>query len=530
MPESDLAVMVAKLVQRLLVLASEDHELRSHVRALALQVLAAIEQVEAPAEGTPSVAAQTADEKATPAIAAMSPPRRVAPSPEILEGMQAAVQSMTSAVPVPPSVSAPGPVSQEVTDSDLPLIEERCRVKAEGARWAAKRRQRLAEGADYQLEIEPLDREIIEKAKKLPDCFLWTNHPSGPSPSDLSLLDDLAGCFETTADAIALVRSLLVESEREGTEFEQALELLAEAQSALRVAVNLVGYKQDKDQLCTYQWLRSTCRRDQVYIKRYMQLTDQANPKEWSSLGDRIQDLDARAQDRQQRRKQHESALKKARYHAKRLLSGDKQDHARDWGIVIETVDYLVQGGTQPSSIDLRDVLLPVVEEMPDVDLPSNFRLVMREIDRFLAERPTPQPKEQRVEATEKVKQVAKWLTGKTLVLIGGVPRPHAREALKRAFGLKEVDWVETQDHDSVARFESHVARPEVAVVLLAIRWSSHSFADVKQFCDRHGKPLVRLPAGYNPNQVAAQIAQQCGERLEACSSSLPKVPIPSGG
>ena len=62
--------------------------------------------------------------------------------------------------------------------------------------------------------------------------------------------------------------------------------------------------------------------------------------------------------------------------------------------------------------------------------------------------------------------------------------------------------------------FEPYVARPEVALVLLAIRWSSHSFGDVKRFCDDHGKPMVRLPGGYGVNQVAAQILAQCGERL----------------
>jgi hypothetical protein len=50
--------------------------------------------------------------------------------------------------------------------------------------------------------------------------------------------------------------------------------------------------------------------------------------------------------------------------------------------------------------------------------------------------------------------------------------------------------------------------------VLLAIRWSSHSFGDVKRSCDRHGKPMVRLPGGYSPNQVAAQILAQCSGRL----------------
>ena len=53
-----------------------------------------------------------------------------------------------------------------------------------------------------------------------------------------------------------------------------------------------------------------------------------------------------------------------------------------------------------------------------------------------------------------------------------------------------------------------------MAAVLLAIRFASHSFGDARTFCDRHGKPFVRLPAGYGPNQVARQILDQAGDRL----------------
>jgi len=54
---------------------------------------------------------------------------------------------------------------------------------------------------------------------------------------------------------------------------------------------------------------------------------------------------------------------------------------------------------------------------------------------------------------------------------------------------------------------------------MLAIRWCSHSYKDVKRFCDRYSIPLVRLPAGLHPNQVAAHILGQCGERLKAKTS-----------
>jgi len=36
----------------------------------------------------------------------------------------------------------------------------------------------------------------------------------------------------------------------------------------------------------------------------------------------------------------------------------------------------------------------------------------------------------------------------------------------------------------------------------------------VREFCEKYGKPLVRLPGGYSTNQVAVQIMQQCSDRL----------------
>jgi hypothetical protein len=85
-----------------------------------------------------------------------------------------------------------------------------------------------------------------------------------------------------------------------------------------------------------------------------------------------------------------------------------------------------------------------------------------------------------------------------------GDRRGNAYQAIKDAFGLKELIWIETREHESFEGFEPYVARPDVAAVLLAIRWASHSYGEVKDFCDQYGKPLVRLPGGYGLNQVAA--------------------------
>jgi hypothetical protein len=99
----------------------------------------------------------------------------------------------------------------------------------------------------------------------------------------------------------------------------------------------------------------------------------------------------------------------------------------------------------------------------------------------------------------------------KRMVIIGGDRRPHAYEALKSAFGLKELIWIVTREHESTDKFVPCISRPDIDVVLLAIRWSSHSYGDVKTICDRFGKEFHRLPAGYNPRQVAHQILRHRG-------------------
>ena len=99
-------------------------------------------------------------------------------------------------------------------------------------------------------------------------------------------------------------------------------------------------------------------------------------------------------------------------------------------------------------------------------------------------------------------------------MLIGAQGRRDAAGAIERAFGLGGVEWIGTSEHDSFHDFEPSIARSDVAAVLLLIRWSSHSFGEVRAVCDRHGKPLVRLPGGYNPNQIAAAILAQASDRL----------------
>jgi hypothetical protein len=155
---------------------------------------------------------------------------------------------------------------------------------------------------------------------------------------------------------------------------------------------------------------------------------------------------------------------------------------------------------------------------VPDgLDLPPAVGLVFREIDRYLEERP-PEAATVAEPPTPEVAEVAALLSGREAVLIGGHVRPDRRAALIEAFGLADLNWLTTPEHTSVSVFEAPIARPEVAVVLLATRWSNHDYQNVKDYSTEHGKLFVKLPAGYHPNQVAHQILGQVGERLRSAA------------
>jgi hypothetical protein len=342
------------------------------------------------------------------------------------------------------------------------------------------------------------------------------NQPGGPSRAEYPLLEDLAGCFEAVADASSLVRQVSLGPDISRELFERVLNVAAEAQSALRVSILRVDGPTDNDQAQLFGWLRATTDEQRVFIPHFMRLDDVANPARWTDLRLRISGVRDEVEKVRNVDKQRKKLFSKIGYYLKKMNSASDPEVLDNWQAIVGAVDELVKMGVPPSNVQIRELLLPVLEEMPELpDLPRGFQLFVREIDRYLALRQEDgadvsgpaQPKED-------VKQVARLLGGKSVVLVGGDCRPYAQEALKRAFGLDELYWIETREHQTIEGFEPFIARPDVAVVLLAIKWSSHSFGDVRVFCERHGKPLVRLPAGYNPNQVAYQILSQCGERL----------------
>jgi hypothetical protein len=116
--------------------------------------------------------------------------------------------------------------------------------------------------------------------------------------------------------------------------------------------------------------------------------------------------------------------------------------------------------------------------------------------------------------STHDILAVRNALRGKRIVMIGGDERPQRKKAIIEAFELSELEWVATKPHETHDSLTGPIRDHDTALVLLLIRWSSHSYGEMRDVCAEFEKPLVRLPAGYNPAMIAREVIEQAGARL----------------
>ena len=466
---------IVEVAEHLLGAASTDDRLRSSLRLCAEEILARTTHPASPA----------VDE---------------APSPS--EGEQ----------PVDEPAHPPKPRRAD-EPFNLAVMQGRLALKAEAARWAAERPRRLAEGADLHLEIRPQDQEFFRRAQEQ-GCYLWMLAPKGCGPGTPGHFTLIAAWYENLAEALGLLALVIEEGGWQADEITDLLGLAAESQSALRVAVGEACGVGDEDQQAVFEWLRGAAAEHRIFIRAGMRRDDPTDPSEWAAVAGRIHEAGRRFEERQAQARKRKKLLAKVRHKASVLIA-TPPDASESWAELALAVDELVQAGLPPSDKGLREALLPVFDRLPSgPDMPAGLRLAVREIDKFRQSRPLPETTTEGPEPGALVREARKLLAGRSAVLIGGEARRRAKEALEWTLGLKELIWLRGNDYRSFQDFEPFVARPDVAVVVLAIRWSSHSFGEVRSLCDRYGKPLVRLPGGYNPNQVAQQIVVQAGKRL----------------
>lgn len=114
------------------------------------------------------------------------------------------------------------------------------------------------------------------------------------------------------------------------------------------------------------------------------------------------------------------------------------------------------------------------------------------------------------------IAQARNLLAGLGILLIGGVRDPKVEDRIGTALQC-QVRQFELGHHESREKMEQAVRDPTVAIVVVAIRITSHAtLPAVRTFCAKHGKAAVILPGGWSAAQVARAILKQASDRLMA--------------
>lgn len=400
------------------------------------------------------------------------------------------------------------PYDAEREQVPLSIMAKRCKVKAEACRLLVKRFGGSPPETDESMPL-------FKRAAELPDCGLWMLTGSGFNPTP-AVWENLAGAYEAASVACDLLDRVLP---RNDVGLEIGLNLAAESQSTLLYAVVDTGRRgPDTDQIELFIRIRETGAQRRIYIPKFLKRDDRADPDNWKDVLARLtrefepyKSLPPSTPDSSGKPKSPDKPMHSVQYHLKKVKESPS---TANWPWIFKLIDEAITTGLSPADPGLRDLFLPVADLAPDdVEIPANVALVYREIDRHLAARPTDERPVPETPSQEVVK-AAILLGGKEVALVGGLPRPLHQKAIIEAFDLRDLRWLAVPEPTLMSRFEADIARPEVALVLHAFRWSSADETALKELCDKYKKPLVRLPRGYNPNQIASELLRQAGDRL----------------
>lgn len=410
-----------------------------------------------------------------------------------------------AAAPEPEPGPAVAPERAAGVDADpaatLRAVAERARLKA------ALSRARATSPAG------PPDEALVHRARSA-GCSLWL---TGLVDPDVELLDRLASCFEAVADAAEFAAIRVAADPSDHDSLAAAVRILAAVQSALRVAVAELTREPDDDQVTAFRWLKAVTGEQRIFVERHMRLDDPLDPVSVDEAAAPARAALAEIRERTARQAELRDGLKQVRYHATRVAKGKGGDH--DLDKIVEAVAELVADGLPPSNLELRALLAPIFERLPAPEArPAGYARVYADLEanreRNGRTRVAPTPREK--PRSSEVQQVAPLLRGTELVVIGGERRVEAERALTDAFGLAGLTWFTLSDDPTLAELERAISHPAVSVVVQLIRWSRHRHGDAAELAEAHGKPFVRVPAGYNPNAMARAIAEQASARLRA--------------
>lgn len=434
--------------------------------------------------------------------------------------LRVAVDGEEEADPRPPT---PETVPAAVA-SGPPSSPRASRAELDEAWGAGLRRSRLElelmlRACEAVLEVDAPASALPEEAQRLGRPCPWPLVLSSGS-WDVGQLDL---CRRTYANLLHAVETVLLDEA--WTELEEAPErddllLVAEAQSALRVALCEASQEEDPAQLRVFRWLRAQAERHRVFLPQFMRLDSPADPAKWGDLMERLVAWRGRVEERVSRQRAargEKHLLNKLSYEVQKLAGAlDEEERVRRWTALLGALESWVEAGRPPSAVALQERLEALAGGWPE-DLGPGARAV-----RDAQERRRCQLAEQRAARGESnarppsatVREARRLLAGKRALLIGGERRAQDEERLRRDLGLSSLIWIGTRAHRPLAHLVEAATRPEVDLVLILIRFSDHALGELREPTEAAGKVFVRLKAGYGSERVAHDVLEQASERL----------------
>jgi len=405
-----------------------------------------------------------------------------------------------SATPAKPPALAPiGP------DDEIAALRRQIGLQLAAITWALNK---VKHGFDAVKDTYVHLRERGEEER----CFMWALDRSieGVSTTEVSGIREWYLALGDALDAYGDEDSDLGRTPR-------SFEHLATVAQATRQAIGVLASLGLRDQGLEdlRHWIGRNARRFDFDAESLPELGKQMFDAGAQSATTALQKLESDARARAAQRRDRQSACNKFLYELKRHLSdpSEREQHVRGMTIALDELHAAGGAANQGAFVKRVNAVLGTAS------LPAS--LMEREDGQELAlalarlqDDLTDESDDRERPLSESVLRVREALRGKCVVIVGGDERPEHRGAIERAFELSELRWVATRPHESHSNIVPAIIRPDVDLVLLLIRWASHSYGDLRDQCASCDKPFIRLPAGYSPSTIAHEFMQQVGKRF----------------
>lgn len=519
--DSDTIDAATKELSRVLIDLARDHPKVIDSLAAVIKALTALRS--SPSSGAPDVARDS------------SGPESAASMRDVPLGIGGVEMTLTVPDSGSPIVPPASPVADEPPanghertsagtwrerEVDLSRTAAHARFMAEAIRFAIERKKR-----DHA-EIRDRERELGNTARAL-KCNAWMLNPYGPHlRADEHQLTLTARCYEVVAVCADVAMESFARIDPDDAtmhrDLSTFLHLAAEVQSALRGALTALDISNDADQLDLFAWIRTQAEEQRCYVSRYLSRHDIADFEAIADLEARLTAFLEELGTRRDREVDRHKAINRIRFHVSKLESADPDEAEHHWQRIAGVIERWVTEGNHVTDRLLHEALAEVADSMPDEHRTGHVATVMSAVQAWLAsEQAAPTEAEEGdepVEWSEEVRRVRKLVEGTVMVFVGGRAKPNAAARLVEAFGLADFRWLGTQDapYSTVTQCEPEIRRPNVSVVLVGIRFTSHELTEgIPRRCRDLGKAAVRLAGGYGVNAVAHAILEQASVTLE---------------